>query len=73
MARVATPPRSRSVLRAPVARAPKASARLEFRADDAADTWLSTLAYTQQMSRDWSLLGRNLYNRTEYDDVMLGS
>jgi hypothetical protein len=44
----------------------KSSARLEFRTDEAADSWLSTLAYTRKVSRDWSLLGRNLYSRTRY-------
>ncbi len=50
----------------------KGSARLEYRTDDAANSWLSTLAYTRKLSRDWSLLGRNLFNRSSYDDTSLG-
>jgi hypothetical protein len=50
----------------------KGSARFEFRTDAAADSWLSTLAYTRKLSRDWSLLGRNLYNQTSYEDLSLG-
>ncbi|MCS6946209.1 MAG: hypothetical protein NZM12_01185, partial [Steroidobacteraceae bacterium] len=50
----------------------KGSARFEYRTDSAADTWLSTLAYTRKMSRDWSLLGRNLFSRTVNDDPALG-
>lgn len=51
----------------------KGSARFEWRADDAADTLLSTLAYTRKLSRDWSLLGRNLFSHVENDDPQLGT
>ncbi len=51
----------------------KGSARFEWRTDDAADSWLSTLAYTRKLSRDWSLLGRNLFSHIENDDVQLGT
>lgn len=51
----------------------KGSARVEFRTDDAADSWLSTLAYTRKLSRDWSLLGRNIFNRMLYEDRALGA
>jgi hypothetical protein len=50
----------------------KGSARFEWRGDEAADSWLSTLAYTRKLSRDWSLLGRNLFSHTENDDAQLG-
>lgn len=50
----------------------KASARFEYRTDEAADTWLSTLAYTRKLSRDWSLLARNLYSLSEGEDPALG-
>lgn len=51
----------------------KGSARIEWRTDDAADSWLSTLAYTRKLSRDWSVLGRDIYLRRENDDAQLGS
>jgi hypothetical protein len=50
----------------------KASARLEWRDDAAAESWLSTLAWTAKLARDWSLLARNIYSRTLNDDVALG-
>ncbi len=50
----------------------KSSARFEYRTDDVADSFLSTLAYTRKLSRDWSLLARNLYSETRSDDRSLG-
>ena len=43
----------------------KGSARAELREDAGSQTWLGTLAYTRKLSRDWSLLFRDLYNRTD--------
>ena len=37
----------------------RGSARLEWRQDANYDNWLSTLAYTAKLDRDWSLLARN--------------
>ena len=50
----------------------KASARFELRDDAAARSWLSTLAWTAKLSRDWSVLARNIYMRTLNDDAALG-
>jgi hypothetical protein len=50
----------------------KSSARVEYRDDEAADTYLSTLAFTRKLSRDWSLLFRNVYSSTDNVDVALG-
>ena len=37
----------------------KASGRLEYRQDNQTEAWLSTLAYTAKVSRDWSFITRN--------------
>jgi hypothetical protein len=37
----------------------RGSGRLEWRQDTNYDNWLSTLAYTAKLNRDWSLLARN--------------
>lgn len=50
----------------------KASARFEFRDDEASNTYLSTLAFTRKLSRDWSLLARNIYSSTDNEDSALG-
>ncbi len=42
----------------------KASGRLERRADPAAISWLSTLAWTAKLNDDWSFLARELYNNS---------
>lgn len=51
----------------------KSSARLEYRDDPASDGWLSTFAFTRKLSRDWSLLARNLYFRNAYDGAGQGA
>ncbi|MCB1623717.1 MAG: hypothetical protein KDI32_03955 [Pseudomonadales bacterium] len=50
----------------------KTSARFEFRDDETSNTYLSTLAYTRKLSRDWSLLARNVYSSTDNRDAALG-
>ena len=50
----------------------KGSVRTEYREDDTAQSWLGTLAYTRKLSRDWSLLFRDLYNRTANVSAALG-
>ncbi len=50
----------------------KTSARFEFRDDEASNTYLSTLAYTRKLSRDWSFLARNVYSSTDNQDLALG-
>jgi large repetitive protein len=50
----------------------KWSGRLEGRRDEAADTYLSTLAYTRKLNTDWSLLAKNLYTLVDNKDGALG-
>lgn len=37
----------------------KASGRVEYRQDNQTEAWLSTLAYTAKVTRDWSFIARN--------------
>lgn len=48
------------------------SGRLEGRTDDVSDSYLSTLAYTQKLDLDWSLLAKNYYTLTKNKDAALG-
>ena len=50
----------------------KASARFEWRDDEAAVSYLSTLAWTAKLSRDWSLLARNIFTTSDNEDPTLG-
>ena len=50
----------------------KSSIRGEYREDDAASAFLGTLAYTRKLSRDWSVLLRDLYNRTDAVSLATG-
>lgn len=50
----------------------KASARFEWRDDVAAVSYLSTLAWTAKLDRDWSVLARNLFSQSDNEDPSLG-
>ena len=41
----------------------KGAGRIEWRRDGAADSWLSTIGLGHKMSRSWTLLGKNYYER----------
>lgn len=51
----------------------KGSIRTEYRLDEAASSFLATFAYTRKLSRNWSLLLRDLFNRTLANDVAIGA
>jgi outer membrane protein OmpA-like peptidoglycan-associated protein len=43
----------------------KVNGKLEYRTSDIQDQWLGTLAYTRNLSDNWSALGREAYIRSE--------
>ncbi|HUU34845.1 MAG TPA: hypothetical protein VMW48_12340, partial [Vicinamibacterales bacterium] len=42
----------------------KSTGRLEWRRDESSQSWLSTAGAARKISRDWSLLSKNYYQRT---------
>lgn len=46
----------------------KGNARLEWRDGSDSNSWLASLAVAIKLERDWTLLGRSIYNLTENND-----
>lgn len=47
----------------------RGTARIEYRNAADADVWLATVGYARTLSRDWTLLGRVLWNDLDFDQV----